>query len=211
MRRTKEEAARTRRRIMAAALKTFRRQGIARTSLETIAGAAGVTRGAVYWHFRNKGELVKAIREDVALPLIDQSDFTLLGDLSVPPLERVEHFLIGLVEAVEKNARTRVTFEVMSFKCEYVDELARELRDYGRKNDRLRETLTKVYREARADMRPDLVPEIAALDTVVFIAGLLRLWLLDGHATGMRTLRTNARGLIGAHVASRRRAAQCSV
>jgi hypothetical protein len=45
----------------------------------------------------------------------------------------------------------------------------------------------------------------------VFIAGLLRLWLLVGHATGMRTLRTNARGLIAAHVASRRRAAQCSV
>lgn len=207
MRRTKEEAARTRRRIMAAALKTFRRQGIARTTLETIACAAGVTRGAVYWHFRNKGELVQAIREDVALPLIDQSDFTLLKELSLPPLERVERFLVGLVEAVEQNARTRVTFEVMSFKCEYVDELARELREYGRKNARLRETLTKVYREARADMRPDLTPEIAALDTVVFVAGLLRLWLLEGHATGMRTLRAHARDLIGAHVASRRRTA----
>lgn len=207
MRRTKEEAAHTRRRIMAAALKTFRRQGIARTTLETIAGAAGVTRGAVYWHFRNKRELVQAIREDVALPLIDQSDFTLLKELSLPPLERVERFLVDLVEAVEKNARTRVTFEVMSFKCEYVDELARELREYGRKNDRLRETLTKVYREAHADMRSDLTPEIAALDTVVFVAGLLRLWLLDGHATGMRTLRSHARPLIAAHVASRRRPA----
>src|SRR5690606_17348945 len=118
-----------------------------RTTLESIARAAGVTRGAVYWHFANKRALVQAIRDDVSLPLIDQIDFTLLKQKDMPPLERIERFLVGLIEAVERDSRTRVTFEVMSFKCEYVDDLARELREYGRKNDRLRETLTKVYKE----------------------------------------------------------------
>lgn len=201
MRRTKEDAARTRRAIMNAALKTFSKQGIARTSLESIARAAGVTRGAVYWHFANKRELVHAIREDVSLPLIDQSDFTLLKQPGLPPLERIERFLVGLIEAVEQDARTRVTFEIMSFKCEYVDDLARDLREYGRKNDRLRETLTKVYKEAQADMRPGVTAELAALETVTFLAGLLRLWLMDRHATAVRG---HARELIAAHVTSRR-------
>ena len=51
MRRTKQEAEQTRRRIMSAALRTFDRHGIARTTMEHIADAAGVTRGAIYWHF----------------------------------------------------------------------------------------------------------------------------------------------------------------
>lgn len=192
---------------MAAALRTFRRQGIARTTLENVACAAGVTRGAVYWHFRNKNALVQAVREDVTLPLIDRSDFTLLGESALPPLERVERFLVGLLDAVEQDVRTRTTFEIMSFKCEYVGGLARELRDYGRNNDRLRAALTRVYGEARVDMRTDLTPEIAALDTVIFLSGLLRLWLLDGHLGGARAVRAEARALIGAHMACRRRAA----
>lgn len=203
MRRTKEDAARTRRAIMAAALKTFSKQGIARTTLESIARAAGVTRGAVYWHFANKRALVQAIRDDVSLPLIDQIDFTLLKQKDMPPLERIERFLVGLIEAVERDSRTRVTFEVMSFKCEYVDDLARELREYGRKNDRLRETLTRVYKEAQSGLRSGVEPDLAALETVTFLAGLLRLWLMDRHATGVRA---HARALIAAHVAGRRAA-----
>ncbi|MBX6393063.1 MAG: TetR family transcriptional regulator [Burkholderiales bacterium] len=201
MRRTKEEPARTRRTIMDAALKTFSKQGIARTTMEDVARAAGVTRGAVYWHFANKRDLIHAIREEVSLPLIDQVDFTLLKQQDVPPLERVERFLVGLIEAVERCARTRTTFEVISFKCEYVDDMARDLREYARKNERLRETLTKVYREAQADMRPGLQPELAALETVTFLAGLLRLWLMDRHATAVRA---HARELIAMHVASRK-------
>lgn len=201
MRRTKEEAALTRRSIMAAALKTFSEHGIARTSLESIARAAGVTRGAIYWHFENKRALVQAIRDDVTLPLIDQSDFTLLKDHARPPLERIERFLVGLIEAVEKDERIRNTLEVISFKCEYVDDLARELSDYERNNDRLCQTLAKVYGDEAAGVRTDLDPQLAALETVTFLAGLMRLWLMDRHATSVRK---HARALIAAHVASRR-------
>jgi len=202
MRRTKEDAARTRRSIMNAALKSFSKQGIARTTMENIARTAGVTRGAIYWHFANKRDLVLAIREEVSLPLIDQSDFTLLKQDDVPPLERVERFLVGLIEAVEKDARTRITFEIMSFKCEYVDDMARELREYRRQIDRLQQTLTRVYTEAQADMRPDLRPELAAMETVTFLAGLLRLWLMDRQATSVRG---RARELIAMHVGAWRR------
>jgi AcrR family transcriptional regulator len=39
------------------------------TSLAEVAAAAGVTRGAVYWHFRNKAALFKAMCERATLPL----------------------------------------------------------------------------------------------------------------------------------------------
>ena len=53
-RRTKEEALATRHALLDAAERVFGRRGVARTSLVEIAEEAGVTRGAVYWHFKDK-------------------------------------------------------------------------------------------------------------------------------------------------------------
>lgn len=60
MRRTKTEALKTKEYLMLAALDTFYKKGIARTSLNEIAQAAGVTRGALYWHFKNKEDLFES-------------------------------------------------------------------------------------------------------------------------------------------------------
>lgn len=203
MRRTKKEAARTRHRIMAAALRTFNARGIARSTFEQIAKEAGVTRGAIYWHFSDKEALLRAIREDVSLPLVDQSDFTLLNRAGAAPLARVEQFLIDLVRAVEENKHTRLAFMVMSFKCEYVGELEAELDEYVRKNERLCNALTQAYAEARTrgELRAHVTPRLAALETILFVAGLFRFWLLAGDGAGVRK---EARALIRAHVDGRR-------
>lgn len=203
MRRTKEQAQQTRRNIMAAALRTFNRRGISHTTMEDIAAAAKVTRGAIYWHFADKRALMRAIRDDVSLPLVDRADFTLLNDSEGEPLERVERFLTDLVDAIESDKRTRQALSVMSFKCEYVGELEGELKEYGRKNERLRKTLAEVYSDARkrGQLRAGLTPDLAALETTVFLAGLLRLSLME---TGCTRVRDQARRLIATHVAGRR-------
>jgi TetR/AcrR family acrAB operon transcriptional repressor len=51
---TKEEALETRNRIIDAAEEVMFARGVAQTSLADVADAAGVTRGAIYWHFKNK-------------------------------------------------------------------------------------------------------------------------------------------------------------
>ena len=68
-RRTKEDAAETRSRLLDAAELLFHEKGVSRTSLNDIALAAGATRGAIYWHFENKGDLLTALWERVALPM----------------------------------------------------------------------------------------------------------------------------------------------
>jgi len=205
MRRTKQEAEQTRRRIMGAALRTFDRHGIARTTLEQIAEAAGVTRGAIYWHFSGKESLLREIREEVSLPLVDQSDFTLLNDAGEDPLACVERFLLDVLGAVEKDEHTRLAFSVMSFKCEYVGELETELEAYISKNDHLCGTLTRTYAQADAQgaLREHLTPRAAALGTIAFLAGLMRMWLLD--VCGMRRA---ARAVVKAHVNGCRASAQ---
>ena len=126
MRRTKRESERTRQGILAAARKVFARQGVTRTTFEEIAAAAGVTRGAIYWHFADKTELFFAMREQVAVPMIDQIDLALLRDGS-DPLAGVERFLQDILEALESDAAARQTFQILGFKCEYVGEHEREL------------------------------------------------------------------------------------
>lgn len=63
MRRTKLESEQTRRQILDAAEECFREKGITRTTLQMIAARAGCTRGAIYWHFSEKHDLLKEVIE----------------------------------------------------------------------------------------------------------------------------------------------------
>lgn len=61
MRKTKAEAQHTRAALLHAALEIFYQRGVAQASLQEIAATAGVTRGALYWHFKNKEDLFDAL------------------------------------------------------------------------------------------------------------------------------------------------------
>jgi TetR/AcrR family acrAB operon transcriptional repressor len=204
LRRTKKESERTRQDILAAARKVFARQGVTRTTFEEIAASAGVTRGAIYWHFANKTELFFAMREQVAVPMIDQIDLALLHADGSDPLAGVERFLRGILRALESDPAARRTFQIMGFKCEYVGELERELGLQRLRCSELVSKLTQAYGRARraGRLRAGLRPSMAALETCSFVIGLTRLWLLDAKGSLLRPV---ARRLISAHVAGHRR------
>jgi TetR/AcrR family acrAB operon transcriptional repressor len=204
LRRTKQQSERTRQDILAAARKVFARQGVTRTTFEEIAASAGVTRGAIYWHFADKTELFFAMREQVAVPMIDQIDLALLHADGSDPLAGVERFLRGILRALESDPAARRTFQIMGFKCEYVGELERELGLQRLRCSELVSKLTQTYGRARRTgrLRAGLRPSMAALETCSFVIGLTRLWLLDAKGTLLRRV---ARRLISAHVAGHRR------
>ena len=52
-RRTKEDAEATRNKLLDAAAEVFFAKGVAGASLSEVAQAAGLTRGAIYWHFKD--------------------------------------------------------------------------------------------------------------------------------------------------------------
>ncbi|ELD9861678.1 multidrug efflux transporter transcriptional repressor AcrS, partial [Escherichia coli] len=52
--RTKAEALKTRQELIETAIAQFAQHGVSKTTLNDIADAANVTRGAIYWHFENK-------------------------------------------------------------------------------------------------------------------------------------------------------------
>ncbi len=203
MRRTKEEAARTRAAIVEGALTCFDRHGIASSTLEQIATAANVSKGAIYHHFGGKGGILREIREQVSLPLIDEADTTVLRGDGVPPLERIERFLTAILDTLEGDRRKRLALAVMQFKCEYVDDLACELQASVKSVEKLLKAFEGAYREAgaRGELAAAFAPEVAALETLMFLSGLLKMWLLLDHHGPVRR---NARAAIKAHIRARR-------
>jgi TetR/AcrR family transcriptional regulator, transcriptional repressor for nem operon len=73
MRKSREEAAQTRKRIVAAASGEFRKKGIVATGLNDLMGAAGLTHGGFYKHFESKDQLVaEACAEAVKTAILER-------------------------------------------------------------------------------------------------------------------------------------------
>ena len=202
-RKTKEDMQQTRRDIIDAARNVFSERGVSRTSLEQIASAAGVTRGAVYWHFENKAQLFVALRDDVAMPLMDVLEAALQVDSGSDPLGAIECFLMAYVERLESDLTTRQTFEVLINKCEYTGELGDALKCVMRRSHDLSERLRVAYQKAaeKGGLRASLDPDAMARDTYAFLFGLVRLWIVDREDNEFRTA---ARDMIRTHIALRR-------
>lgn len=85
------DAAVTRERILASAELLFERQGVQCVTLEQVAGAIAMTRGAVYGHFRSRAELLAAVmaRAEAHLAAWLAAFAGNGGGLARPDLERV--------------------------------------------------------------------------------------------------------------------------
>lgn len=204
VRKTKEAAELTRQQLIDAARQVFLQRGVSRTTVEHIAAAAGVTRGAVYWHFSNKTELFRAMREQVLLPLIDHMDDTLLVEGPEDPLTRIERFLSGTMQFLSEDLTTRQTYEIMMIKCEYVDEFAEVLRQILQTCSGIVEKMRLTYERAKIKglLRDHADPAQLAMDTHLFFTGLLHMWVKDSE-NGI--YRQQAHELIKAHISLRRR------
>lgn len=102
VRKCKEDAEKTRQAVLESALDVFSEKGYAKATFDEIAARAGFTKGAVYWYFRNKADLVAALiieytgrKRDELMPNVPQGNT--LDDL-------LTYFVLW-AEACEKDLR----------------------------------------------------------------------------------------------------------
>ncbi len=182
-RRTKQDAERTRERILDMAEREFQRRGVSRTSLEQIARAAGVTRGAVYWHFRNKADLFNAMMNRVTLPL--EAEILRSGERSLDdPVAQIRGSYVAALRATVGDPQARRVFEVALFKVEHGHAL-RGVRE--RRLDGLRNRVANVERGFRRAARlglwrSRLPARAAALGVEALVDGLISNWMIDPDA-----------------------------
>ena len=204
VRKTKENAELTRQRIIDGARTVFLARGVSRSTLEHIASQAEVTRGAVYWHFKNKTELFHAIRDKVFLPLIDRMDDTLTLEGSEDPLTQIENSLCDTINELNENIEMRQIYEIMMIKCEYVDEFATVLQQILNNCANITEKIQLAYERAQTQnlLANAHTPHALALDTHLFFSGLLHMWVKDFDGSRFRFQATD---LIKSHINLRRK------
>ncbi|HNX72042.1 TetR family transcriptional regulator [Rivihabitans pingtungensis] len=188
MRRTKAEAEQTRNDLLDAAEQLFDQRGVSSTSLADIAKAAGVTRGAVYWHFTDKEDLLKSMCERTCLPF-DHLTEQLLAELPGGALAALRRHYLAVFEEVVRSPRTRQVFNILWNKYECPDDNSPVMQRRRQHLDEEHQLLTTVLRAAReqGELRhPGELDDLAViLQTVVM--GLIELWLADPNRFAIET------------------------
>lgn len=179
-RKTKLEAQVTRERLLDAAEGVFRQRGVSRTSLAEIAAAAGVTRGAVYWHFKDKAALFHAMCDRATLPL--DALFERAGETaSAAPLQTLRELCVGALQRLAVDARTQVVFDVIFHKTEMVGELADIATSNETERCRCLSQIEVILRRCveMGDLPQDTDPALAAHGLNALMVGIMHQWVLD--------------------------------
>lgn len=182
MRRTKQEAAATREAVLDAALTIFGRLGYAAATLDDVAKAALVTRGAVYWHFGSKADLYAALvaerfgRAAAAVMAAAEGAST--------PVGKLRSLLVATLTHLEVDRDYRAIVELTFFKSEALPEIAGSLDAKRAAMQSQRELATSliVDAKARGEIDADIDPHTVAITLLGLVNGIAILWLLDPEA-----------------------------
>lgn len=192
MRKTKEEALQTRDDLMAAALDIFYRRGVSRASLQEIASAAGVTRGALYWHFKNKEDLFDALFQQVFSKLSEQLRHDI--DTSSPDaLHNLMRALNQMFQRMASDERYRKFCYILHLNCEHTEDNRAIVALLQKYQNLWWQNLCAVFQVC---CQQHILPESinirqAALYFQALFIGLTNLWLTDPHNIDITSIAPN--------------------
>lgn len=153
---------------------------MAHSTLEQIAKAAGVTRGAVYWHFENKAHLFHELLSQVRLPP-EQLTERLCDPAAGDPLLSLRDLCIEAIENLARDQQRRRIFTILLHRCEFTDELREAERRHNAFIDQFIALVEALFAlpDSQARLRPGLTPRLAARALHAQILGLFTDWTRD--------------------------------
>ena len=119
-RRTKQEAQETRENILSAALDIIYKKGYARTTFVDIAKEIKLTKGAVYWHFKNKPDMFLALGRQME----DKIETTLHNVFyETQTLDDFKQMLFKMILLIAQDEQLRKYYSIVFYRMEWTDEL----------------------------------------------------------------------------------------
>lgn len=118
----KADAELTRDKVLDAAELMFLEHGYGKTSLEMIARTAGVTRGAIYWHFSDKVSLFNAMLQRVKLPMVRMFEQHI--EQECDPLQALYELCRASISQLFEDERHYRVHAILLTRCEQVGDLA---------------------------------------------------------------------------------------
>ena len=175
VRRCKEDALATRQRVLDAAAVVFWERGAAQASLSEVAQAAGVTRGAIYWHFADKADLLVALTERAESIRRDRQE-SLLNRAQRDPLGALRDGAIEALHAAASLEAEARLYELAFLRTEVNDELERAHRLQEESESECYRILEQTLRAAVAmgQLPGALDVELTARAMYSYVTGLMR-------------------------------------
>lgn len=180
MRRTKEDAAKTRQSVIDAALRLFGQRGYSGTTLRLIAAEAGCSRGPIYWHFANKEELFEAILAYSQLPLEklikEYQDSHEQDDPEAVAADFARRWLRLLLD----DAYFRDSFEIFLNKTEFTEEVSKTLQRERALTASLIATFAGLVERSRVlrDIHSAQPAQTVAFAMYSYLMGVTQSWFL---------------------------------
>lgn len=177
-RKTKEEAELTRKKLINSALLLFSEQGVAHTTLTDISKKAEVTKGAFYWHFKNKLEVFEAIIDEYSTPVEKQAEALLQN--GADPIASIFNTIEFFFTRVESSPELIALFDVYYYKCEYTQDFSPMLKFEQEQLINSKDDFAKVLAKVSEDVWPNKSPEMiqrAANGMIDVCIGTLMRWV----------------------------------
>lgn len=173
VRKTKSEALDTRDRILNAAAGLFYEKGVSGTTLEDIAESAGLTRGAIYWHFKNKLDLFAALHEKLHGVFMAH----LLATRAVEtdqPLNQLADLCLTMLDEVARDENHRKALSIFTLKCDYSGDLESFLHVQNQNKIAGMEVIEALFDKAirLGHLRHDANKETLALSLFCYMCGI---------------------------------------
>ena len=182
-RRTKADAQTTRNNLLDAAEQLFQLRGVSHTSLNDIAVAAGTTRGAIYWHFKDKADLFNAMMERVTLPL-EQTLVVAYVEQAANPVAEIRSAMLEALRLIATDAQTHRVLQIATHQVEYTADMGAVLERHLSVHDgclaRNHVALERAF--AARNQPPPVALDCAARGLQVLVEGLVHQWLLHPEA-----------------------------
>ena len=179
-RKTKENTEHTYSALLDAAEVVFKEKGVAASTLNDIAKMAGMTSGAIYWHFKDKSELVHAMCERATLPMEAMfNEITAVAGND--PLGSIHKLTVHALSQLATSAQQKTVFDILFHKCEKTGEMALMFEREQASRDECHSKIETLLRQAvkLGQLPADTHTTLAMQALHSFMVGIMHEWLLD--------------------------------
>lgn len=164
--------------ILQAAIDVFVERGVVKATLEEIATKADVTRGAIYWHFKNKHDIFTALQEELYQPLTA----SILEDMKKnrdDSLQQLKELCTNLLINLDKDPTRKKILKIFLCKCDYscgMEDIIEKQKQQKLKNIEL---FSEYFERAKKHkyLSNKINPRTAAISLVCYMSGIVSEYL----------------------------------
>lgn len=167
-RKTKEEALRTKQKLLDSALEVMSERSYSSISMTEIAERIGYSKGAIYWHFRNKNDILVSLVNTTCLMTEDELTKLMVEQHN---LEGLRAYLKRKISIPKINDKFKMLQKLMQHRQEWPEDVRKKVTDILVKRiDKERGAIEKILRQRQLDGK--IKQDIDTKDVSILISAI---------------------------------------